>query len=326
MKKLYNKIHREAMHLPSILNPLELKQYTKLSTIHSNQNGTITPMNAKIIDGKKISQDIQKKISIEIKKRLEKGLKTPGLAVILVGENKASQIYVKNKQVACKNVGIYSKQLNLPNETSEKELLKIINELNHDENIHGILVQLPLPKQIDPNIIIESINPDKDVDGFHPYNLGRLAQKNPTLRPCTAYGIINLLKTTNINLEGKNAVVVGRSNIVGLPISLELLNENCTVTICHSYTKNLSEKIKEADIVIAAIGKPNSIKGNWIKDGAIVIDVGMNRLNDGKLVGDVEFDLAKEHANWITPVPGGVGPMTIAMLLSNVLQAALLQN
>jgi len=279
-------------------------------------------MTANIIDGKALAQTIREQIAENVKERLKKGLKAPGLAVVLVGEDPASQIYVRNKRRACEQAGIISKPIQLPSETTQEELLNIIQELNHDSAIHGILVQLPLPKQINTTKIIEAVDPKKDVDGFHPYNLGRLAQKNPILHPCTPYGMIHMLKTTNIPLEGKNAVVIGRSNIVGLPMMLELLLNNCTVTICHSYTQNLPEKIQQADIVIAAIGKAEMIKGDWIKEGAIVIDAGINRLENGKLVGDVEFEAAKEKASWISPVPGGVGPMTIAMLLKNTLHAA----
>jgi methylenetetrahydrofolate dehydrogenase (NADP+) / methenyltetrahydrofolate cyclohydrolase len=278
-------------------------------------------MIAQMIDGKKIAAEIQDTLAKEIAARKQKGLTIPGLAVVLVGQDPASQVYVNNKRKACEKTGLYSKAIDLPAETPQEELLRIIDELNHDSRIHGILVQFPPPKHIDPQAIIEAIAPKKDVDGFHPYNLGHLAQKNPLLRPCTPYGIMTLLKSTGISLEGKDAVVVGASTVVGRPMALELLLAGCTVTICHSRTQNLPAKVKQADIVVAAVGKPEFVKGEWIKDGAIVIDVGINRLDNGKLVGDVEFEAAKTHASWITPVPGGVGPMTIATLLSNTLEA-----
>lgn len=278
-------------------------------------------MTALIIDGKKIAQEIQERITETVQKRKEQKLTLPGLAVVLVGEDPASQVYVNSKRRACEKTGIYSKAIDLPQGTSEKKLLEIIDELNHDPKIHGILVQLPLPNQINQQAVIEAIDPKKDVDGFHPYNIGHLVQKDPLLRPCTPYGIITLLKSTGETLEGKDAVVVGASNIVGRPMALELLLERCTVTICHSRTQKLSDKVKRADIVVAAVGKPEFIKGAWIKKGAIVIDVGINRTEDGKLIGDVEFNTAKKRAGWITPVPGGVGPMTIATLLSNTLYA-----
>jgi methylenetetrahydrofolate dehydrogenase (NADP+)/methenyltetrahydrofolate cyclohydrolase len=279
-------------------------------------------MVAQIIDGKLISQQVRDEIAKKVIERKKNGLPVPGLAVVLVGDDPASAIYVRNKHRACEKTGIYSKQIEMPEETSQEELLRTIDELNDDPNIHGILVQLPLPDHIDSEIVIERINPKKDVDGFHPYNFGHLAQKNPTLRPCTPYGMLRMLKSTGVDLEGKNAVVIGRSNIVGLPMMLELLMKNCTVTVCHSRTRDLAGEVKRADIVVAAIGRAEFIKGDWIKDGAIVLDAGINRLDTGKLVGDVEFAKAKEHASWITPVPGGVGPMTIATLLANTLEAA----
>lgn len=279
-------------------------------------------MVAQIIDGKLISQQVRDEIAKKVIERKKNGLPVPGLAVVLVGDDPASAIYVRNKHRACEKTGIYSKQIEMPEETSQEELLRTIDELNDDPNIHGILVQLPLPDHIDSEIVIERINPKKDVDGFHPYNFGHLAQKNPTLRPCTPYGMLRMLKSTDVDLEGKNAVVIGRSNIVGLPMMLELLMKNCTVTVCHSRTRDLAGEVKRADIVVAAIGRAEFIKGDWIKDGAIVLDAGINRLDTGKLVGDVEFAKAKEHASWITPVPGGVGPMTIATLLANTLEAA----
>lgn len=283
-------------------------------------------MAAQIIDGKLISQKVREEIAKKIEARKTQGLPIPGLAVVLVGNDPASAIYVRNKHRACEKTGIHSRQIELSAETSQEELLRIIDELNADPTIHGILVQLPLPDHIDSKIVIERIDPKKDVDGFHPYNFGHLAQKDPILRPCTPYGMLRMLQMTGVNLEGKNAVVIGRSNIVGLPMMLELLMQNCTVTVCHSRTQDLDKKVKSADIVVAAIGKPEFIKGDWIKDGAIVLDAGINRLDTGKLVGDVEFERAKEHASWITPVPGGVGPMTIATLLANTIEATELQE
>jgi methylenetetrahydrofolate dehydrogenase (NADP+)/methenyltetrahydrofolate cyclohydrolase len=278
-------------------------------------------MTAMILDGKKISQEIQEQITQTVQHRKEKGLAIPGLAVVLVGENPASKIYVKNKRQACEKTGIYSKIIDLRSDTSETELLRIIDKLNKDSKIHGILVQLPLPELVNQQSIIEAIDPRKDVDGFHPYNLGRLLQKNPLLRPCTPYGIIKLLESTGEVLEGKDAIVVGASNIVGRPMALELLLKRCTVMICHSKTKNLPDKVKQSDIIIATVGIPQFVKRDWVKNGAIVIDVGINRLETGRIVGDVEFETVKEQAGWITPVPGGVGPMTIATLLINTLKA-----
>lgn len=274
-------------------------------------------MPAQIIDGKAIAAKIRAALKAKIAELQPIKKQPPGLAVILVGSDPASQIYVTHKRQACQQVGINSFAYDLPETTSQEELLALIEQLNQDPAIHGILVQLPLPKQIDSNLMLESIKPNKDVDGFHPYNLGRLAQKRPLLRPCTPYGIIHLLDHTKIPLQGKNAVMVGASNIVGRPMALELLLRDCTVTICHRQTRDLATHIKHADILIAAIGNPGVIQSNWIKPGAIVIDVGMNRLPDGRLVGDIDFETAKEIAGWITPVPGGVGPMTVAMLMQN---------
>lgn len=278
-------------------------------------------MTAKIIDGKAISAVLKEQIGRDVQARVDAGKSRPGLAVVLVGSNPASKVYVDSKCRACEALGFYSKKIDLPEETTEKTLLNIIDNLNQDSAIHGILVQFPLPKQIDSQHVIERINPKKDVDGFHPYNLGRLAQRHPTLRSCTPFGIVYLLEQLSVELSGKDAVIIGRSTIVGLPMALELIMKNCTVTICHSKTKNLPEKVRAADIVIAAIGRSEFVKGDWIKEGAVVIDVGINRQDDGKLVGDVDFNGAKEKAGWITPVPGGVGPMTIAMLLRNTLMA-----
>lgn len=278
-------------------------------------------MIAKVLNGKLIAQKILNTIANEIKQREHIGIRKPGLAVILVGNDNASQIYVKHKKQAAKEIGMLSETYNLPATTNQQELLNIINTLNTDQNIDGILVQLPLPKHIDTITILESILPNKDVDGFHPLNIGKLAQGHPTLRPCTPYGIMLLLKETNVELQGLHAVIVGASNIVGKPMAFELLHSNATVTICRRSTIDLPSYVKQADILIAATGNPHLIKAAWLKPGAIVIDVGMNRLENGSLVGDVEFDAAQGIANWITPVPGGVGPMTIAVLLQNTLLA-----
>ncbi|HCU05612.1 MAG: bifunctional methylenetetrahydrofolate dehydrogenase/methenyltetrahydrofolate cyclohydrolase [Gammaproteobacteria bacterium GWE2_42_36] len=279
-------------------------------------------MTAQLIDGKKIAQAIQQEIAGAVKAMTQQGKPAPGLAVILVGDNPASQIYVSNKQKACEQVGFHSKKIILSEETTEKTLLSVIDDLNQNPIIHGILVQLPLPAHINNQTVIEHIAPSKDVDGFHPYNLGRLAQGNPVLRPCTPYGCLKLIESTGITLRGKDAVIIGSSNIVGRPMALELLIAKCTVTICHRSTKNLIDRIKQAEILVVGAGQAEFIKGEWIQAGAVVIDVGINRMADGSLKGDVEFTIAKERASWITPVPGGVGPMTIAMLLSNTLQAA----
>ena len=279
-------------------------------------------MTAKILDGKAIAAELRIEIKGQVEQRLSEGKSRPGLAVVLVGENPASQVYVRNKKNACKEVGFNDISYDLPASTSQQELLKLIDELNARDDVHGILVQLPVPDHIDPETIIERIDPKKDVDGFHPYNVGRLATRTTQLAPCTPHGVMTMLAKTGIELRGLNAVVVGASNIVGVPMSLELLNVRATVTICHSATKDLAQKVSEADLVVVGVGIPKMVKGEWIKPGAIVIDVGINRLDDGSLCGDVEYDSAKERASWITPVPGGVGPMTIATLLQNTLQAA----
>ena len=278
-------------------------------------------MTAQILDGKAISAKVKDELALKVKARLDKGLRAPGLAVILVGVDPASQIYVNKKVEACEKVGFISRKIVMEDDTIQEALLEQIDQLNEDPTIDGILVQLALPDHLDSNVILERIKADKDVDGFHPYNMGRLAQKMPTMRPCTPYGVMVMLKETGIDLIGKDAVVVGVSNIVGRPMGLELLMERCTVTFTHSKTKDLAKKVSEADIVVVGVGIPNMVKGDWIKPGAIVIDVGINRLDNGKLAGDVEFDVAKERASWITPVPGGVGPMTVAMLMSNTLFA-----
>lgn len=279
-------------------------------------------MSAQILDGKAIALELRESIQKEVATQVANGKMPPGLAVILVGEDPASQVYVKNKKIACEKAGFNDVSMVLPAETSQDELLAKIDELNARDDVHGIIVQLPVPDHIDPEEIIERIDPKKDVDGFHPYNMGRLATRLPELAPCTPHGVMTMLAKTQIPLRGLNAVVVGASNIVGVPMALELLNERATVTVCHSATKDLPQKVAEADLVVVGVGIPNMVKGDWIKDGAIVIDVGINRLDDGSLCGDVEYDVAKERASWITPVPGGVGPMTIATLLQNTLQAA----
>jgi methylenetetrahydrofolate dehydrogenase (NADP+) / methenyltetrahydrofolate cyclohydrolase len=279
-------------------------------------------MTAKLIDGKTIAAQRRQILRQQIAERLAAQQAAPGLAVILVGDDAASQIYVRNKRTACAEVGIESTTYHLSAQTSTQELLTLLEQLNTDSRVHGILVQLPLPASIDTQSVIEHISPSKDVDGFHPYNLGRLAQRRPLLRSCTPKGIMTLLAHTEINLEGLDAVIVGQSNIVGRPMALELLAARCTVTICHSRTQQLAEKVRTADILIAAVGVAELIQGNWIKPNAIVIDVGMNRSPHGGLCGDVEFPVALQRASWITPVPGGVGPMTIVSLLENTLQAA----
>ena len=270
-----------------------------------------------IIDGKQIAKELRVKITDKVSKLDRK----PGLAVILVGDDPASAVYVRNKDNACKEVGFYSEKINKPADITQKELLDEVECLNNDNKIDGILVQLPLPKHLDANLVIETISPEKDVDGFHSENIGKLMQNKPYLRPCTPKGVMTMLATTGIDLVGKDCVVVGASNIVGRPMAMELLNARATVTICNSKTQDLSTKLKQADVVVVAVGIPQMIKGDWIKEGATVIDVGMNRLDDGKLVGDVDFDAAKDKVAWITPVPGGVGPMTIATLLENTLMA-----
>lgn len=278
-------------------------------------------MLAKIIDGKTIAQTIRQEVAQKVQLRLEQGKRAPGLAVILVGANPASQIYVGSKRRACEEVSFISRSYDLPDTTTEAELLKLIDDLNQDPEIDGILVQLPLPAGIDNVKVIERIHPDKDVDGFHPYNVGRLCQRAPRLRPCTPKGIVTLLERCGINTYGLNAVIIGASNIVGRPMSLELLLAGCTTTVTHRFTKDLEHHVRHADLVVVAVGKPNFIPGEWIKPGAIVVDVGINRLESGKVTGDVDFDEAAKNAAWITPVPGGVGPMTVATLIQNTLQA-----
>lgn len=278
-------------------------------------------MTAKIISGTELSKNIKANIATKIAGHIAQGKRAPGLAVILVGADPASQVYVGSKRRSCEEIGIFSKSYDLPETTSESELLSLIDELNRNDAIDGILVQLPLPKQIDSTKVIEAITPHKDVDGFHPYNIGRLCQRIPTLRPCTPYGVMKLLETTSVNLYGKHAVIVGASNIVGRPMALELLLGGCTITVTHRFTQDLESHIRQADILVVAVGKPEFIPGEWIKEGAIVIDVGINRGTDGKLKGDVDFAAASKRADFITPVPGGVGPMTVAMLMQNTLDA-----
>lgn len=283
-------------------------------------------MTAQLIDGKKISQQRIEAVAQAVKARQEKGLHTPCLAVVLVGDDPASAVYVRNKKLACQKSGIESRSYELPSETTQDDLLKLVDELNGDSAVDGILVQLPLPAHIDSQAVLERIVPHKDVDGFHPYNVGRLVVKMPLMRPCTPKGVMTLLEAYGIDPKGKKAVVVGASNIVGRPQALELLLSRATVTICHSATQNLADEVAAADILVVGVGIPNFVKGEWVKPGAVVIDVGINRLDDGSLCGDVEFDVAKERASMITPVPGGVGPMTIATLLENTLHAASLHD
>ncbi|WP_210394875.1 bifunctional methylenetetrahydrofolate dehydrogenase/methenyltetrahydrofolate cyclohydrolase FolD [Motiliproteus sediminis] len=279
-------------------------------------------MSARIIDGKAVSQQVKDRVREGIARRLAAGKRAPGLAVVLIGSDPASEVYVNHKRRACKEVGIESVAHDLPADTTQEQLLTLIDQLNHAPEIDGILVQLPLPAHLDANLILERIRPDKDVDGFHPFNLGRLAQRMPVLRPCTPKGVITLLESTGVPIRGLDATVVGASNIVGRPMSLELLLAGCTTTTTHRFTRNLEDKVRRADLVVVGVGKPGLVKGEWIKEGAIVIDVGINRLDNGKLVGDVEYEEAAKRASWITPVPGGVGPMTVATLMENTLYAA----
>ncbi len=283
-------------------------------------------MSARILDGKALAATVTDEVRAAVAERVARGRPAPGLAVVLVGENAASQVYVRNKRRTTEGVGMLSFAHDFPADVPEAELLALIDRLNADPTVSGILVQLPLPAHIDPERVTERIDPRKDVDGFHPYNVGRLVLKRPTLRPCTPYGCMKLLEATGETLAGKHAVVIGQSNIVGRPMALELLMARCTVTVCHSATRDLPGIVRQGDVVVAGVGKAKFVPDDWVKQGAIVIDVGINRMPDGKLCGDVDFDGAKERASWITPVPGGVGPMTIAMLLSNTLRAAELQD
>lgn len=280
---------------------------------------------AQLLKGKEVSVKIKAALKQEADRLKGEGI-YPGLAVIIVGDDPASQVYVRNKEKACEECGIYSEKYALPADTTQEELLKLIDKLNNQSNISGILVQLPVPKHINEETIINAINPQKDVDAFHPVNVGKIMVGNYDFVPCTPAGVMELIKETGIEVSGKECVVVGRSNIVGKPQAMLLLHQNGTVTICHSKTKNLQEKVKQADILVAAVGIPNFIKGNMIKEGAVVIDVGINRLENGKLCGDVEFETAEKVAGAITPVPGGVGPMTIAMLMKNTIKAAIVNK
>jgi len=279
-------------------------------------------MTAQLIDGKAIAAQLRNDVKKGVDARIEQGKRVPGLAVVLIGSDPASEVYVRNKHKACQDAGITSIAHNLDTDTSQDELLNLIDRLNTNPDVHGILVQMPLPNHIDPETVIERISPLKDVDGFHPYNIGRLAIRMPVLRSCTPYGVMTLLASTGQPIRGQHAVVVGASNHVGRPMMLELTLAGCTVTICHRFTQNLPEIVQQADILVVAVGKPGIVDGSWIKKGAVVIDVGINRTNDGKLVGDVDFEAAKQNAGWITPVPGGVGPMTVATLMQNTLEAA----
>jgi methylenetetrahydrofolate dehydrogenase (NADP+)/methenyltetrahydrofolate cyclohydrolase len=278
-------------------------------------------MQAQLIDGKVIAQNVRQDVASYVSRAVAANKRAPGLAVVLVGSDPASQVYVNNKRKACDEVGFVSKSYDLPSTTSQEELLSLIDELNNAEEIDGILVQLPLPAGLNAEEILERINPYKDVDGFHPYNIGRLAQRIPAIRPCTPKGIMTMIESTKRDIKGLDSVIVGASNIVGRPMALELLLAGCTVTTCHKFTKDLKSHVERADLLVVAVGKPNFIPGEWVKDNAIVIDVGINRLDDGSLVGDVEFAKAQERAGWITPVPGGVGPMTVASLIENTLEA-----
>ncbi|MDH4310198.1 MAG: bifunctional methylenetetrahydrofolate dehydrogenase/methenyltetrahydrofolate cyclohydrolase FolD [Gammaproteobacteria bacterium] len=282
-----------------------------------------TESGARGIDGKAIARDIKREVRVATDRLAARGLRRPGLAVILVGDNPASHVYVRNKRLACEESGIVSSSHDLAHSTTETELLSLIEQLNADDTIDGILVQVPLPDHIDERHIIEAIDPARDVDGFHPFNVGRLMLRHPLVRPCTPYGVVRLLEKSGISAKGQHCVVVGASNIVGRPMALELLLSGATVTVCHRFTKNLEQHVDMGDILVAAVGKPGIVRGEWVKAGAVVIDVGINRRPTGKLVGDVEFEVARQRASCITPVPGGVGPMTVAMLMKNTLESAL---
>ena len=279
-------------------------------------------MTANIIDGKKIAEKIISEIKNKVISNQSEGITPPGLAVIQVGEDPASSVYVRNKRKACEEVGMKSFNYDLDQSTTQKELIELVESLNSNAEVNGILIQLPLPTHINETIVIETINPSKDVDGFHPYTIGRLMQRIPLLRPCTAIGVITMLEAIEIDPKGMNAVIVGASNLVGRPLNLELLLKGATTTVCHKFTKNLKDHVMSAEILAVAVGKPNFIPGSWIKEDAIVFDIGINRDENGKLTGDVDFDSAKEKASWISPVPGGVGPMTVAMLIKNTLLAS----
>ena len=278
---------------------------------------------ARLIDGKAIAREVKTEVRTIVDRLVAEGRRAPGLAVVMVGDNPASAVYVRNKRLACTACGIRSVAIDLPQSTSEVELLTRIDALNADDSIDGILVQLPLPEHIRQTEVVERIDPRKDVDGFHPYNIGRLAERNPLIRPCTPYGVVRMLDHIGVSVKGRHCVIVGASNIVGRPMSLELLLVGATTTVTHRFTTDLEHHVRDAEILVAAAGKPGLIKGEWIRPGAVVVDVGINRLDDGKLCGDVEFAAAAERAAWISPVPGGVGPMTVAMLMKNTLEAAL---
>jgi methylenetetrahydrofolate dehydrogenase (NADP+)/methenyltetrahydrofolate cyclohydrolase len=279
-------------------------------------------VSAQIIDGKALALRLREGIGQEVSVLGKNTGIKPGLAAVLVGEDPASAVYVRNKKIACEKAGIYPQEHLLPASTTQEALLDLIHQLNDDPKIHGILVQLPLPSHIESKAILQAVSPEKDADGFHPINVGRLVEGDPVFVPCTPKGIIHMIDSTGVDIAGKRAVVIGRSNIVGKPVAMLLLHRHATVTICHSRTKDLPSVVREADIVIAAIGKPFFVTSDMVKEGAVVIDVGINRLDNGKLAGDVDFEPVKERASWITPVPGGVGPMTIAMLLQNTLESA----
>jgi methylenetetrahydrofolate dehydrogenase (NADP+)/methenyltetrahydrofolate cyclohydrolase len=280
------------------------------------------PMSARILDGKRIAQELLERVSKRVTQRLAQGQTAPGLAVVLVGDDAASSVYVRNKRKACHQVGFRSFDYDLPSNTTQVELFELIDRLNADPDVHGILVQSPLPHHIDEDALVDRIDPDKDVDGFQAVNVGRLALRRFGLRPCTPKGVMTLLGHTDRPVRGQHAVVVGVSNHVGRPLVLELMIAGCTTTSCHRFTRDLEGFVRQADILVVAVGKPGLVKGDWIKPGAVVIDVGINRLDDGRLVGDVDFDAAAKQASWITPVPGGVGPMTVATLIENTLEAA----
>lgn len=292
------------------------------SQIRTSQGKSKPAMTAEIIDGKAIAATLRQEIRQRVEKRRAEGKRPPGLAVVLVGQDPASQVYVGSKRKACEEVGFKSLAYDLPSDTRKEQLIDLIDQLNADPTIDGILVQLPLPAHIPAETIIERILPTKDVDGFHPYNVGRLALRQPVLRPCTPRGVMTLLEKSGIKARGMDAVVVGASNHVGRPMALELLLAGCTTTVCHRFTRDLEFIVRHAELLVVAVGKPAIVKGDWIKPGAAVIDIGINRNADGKLVGDIDFEVAKQHAGWITPVPGGVGPMTVATLLQNTADAA----
>ena len=281
------------------------------------------PKMATVIDGKAIAREFRQEVRAATDRLAARGLRRPGLAVVLVGDDPASRVYVRNKRAACDECGIDSHSHDLPHSTTETELLALIEQLNADDTIDGILVQVPLPDHIDERRIIEAIDPAKDVDGFHPFNVGRLTLRHPLIRPCTPYGVVRMLEKSGIAVKGRHCVVVGASNIVGRPMALELLLSGATVTVCHRFTQGLEQFVGMADVLVVAVGKPGIVRGEWIKPGAVVVDVGINRLPEGKLVGDVEFEVARRRASFITPVPGGVGPMTVAMLMKNTLESAL---